>query len=85
MRVVHFYTMKDEPERVRKVAPKHSAYWRRAGVGGYQGGPFEDRSGGLITFEVDSRKHAEHLIQADPFVREELLESSWIKQWMIDA
>jgi hypothetical protein len=46
MRVLHFYTMKQEPERVRAVGPKHAEYWRRAGVHGYHGGPFDDRSGG---------------------------------------
>jgi uncharacterized protein YciI len=43
------------------------------------GGPFDDRSGGLITFEINSREEAERLIAADPFVREDLLESSWVK------
>jgi uncharacterized protein YciI len=85
MRVVHIYTMKPEPQRVRAVAPKHSAYWRQVGVCGYQGGPFQDRSGGLITFETNSSKEAERLIQADPFVQEDLLESSWVKQWLVDA
>ena len=84
MRVLHFYTMKHEPERVRAVAPRHSAYWRDVGVQGYQGGPFDDRSGGLITFEVDSREGAERLIAADPFVREGLLEASWVKGWVVD-
>jgi uncharacterized protein YciI len=85
MRVVHIYTMKAEPERVRAVAPKHSAYWRQLGVRGYQGGPFQDRSGGLVTFESNSRQEAERLIRADPFVQEDLLESSWVKQWLVDA
>jgi len=85
MRVVHIYTMKPEPQRVRAIAPKHSAYWSQVGVRGYQGGPFQDRSGGLITFETNSSKEAERLIRADPFVQEDLLESSWVKQWLVDA
>jgi uncharacterized protein YciI len=85
MRVVHIYTMKPEPQRVRAIAPKHSAYWRQVGVRGYQGGPFQDRSGGLITFETNSSQEAERLIRADPFVQEDLLESSWVKQWLVDA
>ncbi len=46
------------------------------------GGPFTDRSGGLITFDADSLEQAEGIIAADPFVLEELLESSVVKQWM---
>lgn len=46
------------------------------------GGPFADRSGGLISFEADSLEHAEGIIAADPFVREDLLESSVVKEWL---
>jgi uncharacterized protein YciI len=46
------------------------------------GGPFADRSGGLITFDADSLEQAAGIIAADPFVQEELLESSVVKQWM---
>ena len=85
MRVVRFYTMKEEPERVRAAAAQHAAYWRGLGARGYMGGPFADRSGGLITFEVDSEEEAERLISADPFVQQDLLEISWTKEWVIVA
>jgi hypothetical protein len=68
MRVAYLYFMKDEPDRVRAAAPAHAAYWRRLAVPGYLGGPFADRSGGLITFEVDSRERAEQLVSDDPSV-----------------
>jgi uncharacterized protein YciI len=74
--------MKDDPDRVRTVAPEHAAYWRNLGLPGYVGGPFADRSGGLITFDADSLEQAAGIIDADPFVQEELLESSVVKQWM---
>jgi len=74
--------MRDDPDRVRAVAPEHAGYWRDLGLPGYVGGPFTDRSGGLITFDADSLKQAEGIIAADPFVLEELLESSVVKQWM---
>ena len=85
MRVLHFYTMKQEPERIRATVPEHAAYWADLGLRDYRGGPFEDRSGGLITFEIDSREEAERLVAADPFVREGLLEGSWVKQWLVEA
>ena len=82
MRIAYFYWMKDDPDRVRTVAPEHAAYWRDLGLPEYLGGPFADRSGGLITFEADSLESAERLVAADPFVRDELLEGSVVKQWM---
>ena len=82
MRIAYFYWMKDDPDRVRTVAPEHAAYWRDLGLPGYLGGPLADRSGGLSTFEADSLESAERLVAADPFVRDELLEGSVVKQWM---
>ena len=84
MRFVHVYTMKPEPDRVRTVAPRHAAYWDGLELREYLGGPFDDRSGGLISFETDSREDAEAFIAADPFVREDLLESSRIEGWLVE-
>jgi uncharacterized protein len=82
MRIAYFYWMRDDPDRVGAIAPEHAAYWRDLGLPGYLGGPLADWSGGLITFEADSLQSAERLVAADPFVREELLESSVVKQWL---
>jgi uncharacterized protein YciI len=82
MRIAYLYWMKDDPERVRTVAPQHAAYWRDLALSGYLGGPFADRSGGLITFEAASLEAAERIIATDAFVRQQLLESSIVKQWM---
>jgi uncharacterized protein len=84
MRVAYFYLMTDEPDRVRAVAPQHAAYWRGLAATGYLGGPFTDRSGGLITFETDSSETAERLVADDPFLRNGLVESHWLKEWIID-
>jgi uncharacterized protein len=82
MRIAYFYWMKDDPDPVRTIAPQHAEYWRDLGLPGYVGGPFADRSGGLLTFEAGSLEAAERIIAADPFVREELLESSVVKVWI---
>jgi uncharacterized protein YciI len=82
VRVLYLYWMKDDSDRVRSTAPQHASYWRELGLPGYLGGPFGDRSGGLITFQAESLEQAEGIIAADPFVRENLLESSLVKQWM---
>lgn len=63
------------------MTPRHAAYWRDLGLPGYLGGPFGDRSGGLITFEATDRSLARELVARDPFVQETLLESSWLKEW----
>jgi hypothetical protein len=84
MLMIHFYTVKPDEDCVRTIAPEHAAYWRDLGVGGYLGRPFDDLSDGLIMFRADSREAAGRKIPADPFVREALLETSVVKQWLID-
>jgi uncharacterized protein YciI len=76
--------MRDTPDQVRTVAPRHAAYWRELGLDHYLGGPFADRSGGLITFEAGSPSEAGQLVAGDPFVHEDLLEQRWVKEWAID-
>jgi hypothetical protein len=83
MRFLYFYLMSDAPARVQAVAPEHALYWRELGLPDYVGGPFGDRSGGLITFETSSAIEAERLVANDPFVREDLLDTRWVKEWMI--
>lgn len=84
MRFLYFYLMRDVADRVRAVAPDHAAYWRDLALQDFAGGPFADRSGGLITFDVASGEEAERLVADDPFLREDLLERHWLEQWMID-
>ena len=84
MRILYFYLMSDAPDRMRTVAPRHAAYWRELGLDHLLGGPFADRSGGLITFEAGSLSEAEQLVADDPFVQEDLLEQRWVKEWAID-
>ena len=82
MRCAYISFMKDDPGRVEAVAPEHAAYWHGLGLRDYLG-PFADRSGGLISFETYSRP-AEQLVAHDPFVREGLVERSWIKEWRVE-
>jgi len=84
MRFLYFYLMREAPDRVRASAPKHAAYWRQLHLNGYHGGPFADRSGGLITFEAESGAAALTLVANDPFLREDLLERHWVKEWLLD-
>jgi uncharacterized protein len=84
MRFLYFDLMTDAPDGVRAAAPRHAAYWQGLALPAYVGGPFADRSGGLITFEAGSATEAERLVADDPFVAEDLLVRRWVKEWMIE-
>jgi uncharacterized protein YciI len=83
-RFVYFYFNRDDPPRIRQCVPAHVEYWRSANLKGYEGGPFTDRSGGLISFAAASLDEATALILADPFVVENLVSQSWIKEWIVE-
>jgi uncharacterized protein YciI len=80
----YFYFMKNEQERIRTTIPHHVTYWQEKKLPGYAGGPFADRSGGLITFEAETNTEASEIVENDPFVSEGLLESKWLKEWMLE-
>lgn len=82
MRFLYFYLMADDAEQVREVARRHAAYWQQLALPGYLGGPFADRSGGMITFEADTLAQAELLVSDDPFHREGTLSRWWLKHWL---
>jgi uncharacterized protein len=77
----YFYWMKEDRSRVRVVAPRHIAHWRELRLASYLGGPFADRTGGLIIFEAEDAGQAERAVRAGPFVQEGLLEAYWLKAW----
>lgn len=83
-RFVFFYFMKRDPEKIKTVVPLHIEYWHELSLNKYLGGPFADRSGGLITFEAESIEEAIRLANNDPFVLQDLLESKWIKEWVVE-
>jgi uncharacterized protein YciI len=76
-----FYFMVQESESIADAVPRHVRYWGTYRPPGYMGGPFADRSGGLIVFEASSLASADELVQNDPFVKEGLLARSWLKEW----
>ena len=66
------------------MAPAHAAYWRDLQLPGYSGGPFQDRSGGLILFDAPDMEAAQALVASDPFVGDGLLTQQWLKAWLVD-
>ena len=83
-RFVYFYFMKNEPDKIRQVAPAHVDYWRSAGLPGYMGGPFADRTGGLISFEAASLEDAAEMVKKDPFTGNNLIGEWWVKEWILE-
>lgn len=84
MRFLYFYLMADDPERVSETAPRHAAYWHQLAPQGYLGGPFADRSGGLITFETETDALAREMVAEDPFLGSGLLSSWWLEPWLAE-
>ena len=84
MRFAYIYFMTADPNHVAAVVPEHIAYWRELRLPRYLGGPFGDRSGGLISFEAGSRAKAEELVGWDPFVRAGLLDHRWLEEWEVE-
>jgi len=82
VRFAYFYLMRDGDERVRVAVPRHVSYWKELQLGDYAGGPFRDRTGGLITFAAPGRPQAQEIVETDPFVSEDLIESYWLKEWV---
>ena len=82
-RFLFVYFMKDDRGRVAQVAPQHVRYWHELDLPGYMGGPFADRTGGSISFEASSELEAQRLVGSDPFVQENLLSQSWLKEWQL--
>jgi uncharacterized protein YciI len=68
-------------ERIRAAVPSHISHWQELHLNSYLGGPFDDRSGGLITFEAKSDEQASDAVESDPFVLNDLLETHWLKRW----
>ncbi len=83
-RFAFFYFMKMEPEKIKAVVPLHIEYWHKLKLNKYLGGPFADRTGGLITFETENMDEATKIIMNDPFVLQGLLENKWIKEWAVE-
>jgi uncharacterized protein YciI len=83
-RFVYFYFNRREPERIRQVVTAHVQYWKTADLKGYMGGPFDDRTGGLISFVASNMDEATKIILQDPFILEDLVDQKWIKEWVLE-
>jgi uncharacterized protein YciI len=83
-RFIFFYFNRNEPEKIRRVVPVHVQYWKNANLTEYRGGPFRDRTGGLISFAAQSLQEARDFALQDPFILEDLVAEMWIKEWVLE-
>lgn len=83
-RFIYFYFNRNDPPKIRQVVPAHVQYWKNANLKEYLGGPFNDRSGGLISFSALSLEEATQIILQDPFVLQDLIAEKWIKEWIVE-
>jgi uncharacterized protein YciI len=81
-RFAYFYFMSGDPDRVHATVPRHVAHWKGLGLTDYLGGPFEDRTGGLITFRANDLAEAQRAVETDPFVTDGLVSSYLLKKWI---
>ena len=65
-RFAYLYFMRDDPDRIRATVASHVSHWQQQDLPAYLGGPFEDRTGGLITFQAEDLKQARHAVGTDP-------------------
>jgi hypothetical protein len=81
-RFVYFYLLRPFPRQVQEIVPAHVQYWASLRLAEYRGGPFADRSGGLIEFLSPDLRSATEIVGRDPFAVNRLVEASWLKEWV---
>ncbi|MBI4672062.1 MAG: hypothetical protein HY741_10410 [Chloroflexi bacterium] len=81
-RFAYFYFNRGAPDEIRQVVPAHVKYWKTVSASEYRGGPFADRTGGLIIFSASNLDEATAIVEQDPFALEGLLEQKWLKEWL---
>jgi uncharacterized protein YciI len=81
---VYFYFMKNDPDKIRQIVSSHIKFWKEANLKEYIGGPFADRTGGMISFVAENLEEATTIIMKDPFVEEDILINKWIKEWIVE-
>lgn len=78
----YFYFTRADSPNFEDIVLRHIQYWKTNQPVQYAGGPFADRSGGLILFRARDSEAAERLTANDPFVVEQAIEARWLKQWL---
>ena len=75
------YQMRNRPEQIKTSVSGHVTYWKGQTFEYYKGGPYADRSGGMIVFSAPSMTEAQDIIEKDPFMKDGIVESYMLKEW----
>jgi uncharacterized protein YciI len=82
MKVATFITYANQ-DKIAEVRPRHREYLGTLKEEGKlaMSGPFEDDSGALIVYEVESLDEARRILEADPFNEAGVFQSYTMKPW----
>ena len=77
-----FFYFNSQLEKIRETVPSHIGYWNSHKFEYYKGGPFVDKTGGMIIFTADNPAQANKIISKDPFMIENLIAEYHLKEWI---
>lgn len=80
---VFCYFMEFEPAKLKTLIPAQIEYWQKYAPEKFTGGPFKDRSGGMLSFSAQDITEAEEICKADPFVKSGLVREYWVREWLV--
>lgn len=75
------YQMHNRPEQIKSTVLGHVSYWKSQTFEYYKGGPYADRSGGMIIFTAPGIAEARSIIEKDPFMKNGIVDTHVLKEW----
>ena len=85
MKIVNLVRYVDDAAKVASLRPVHRAFMERLRIDGRlaAGGPFDDGSGALFIYEVESLAAAERLVAEDPYTIGGAIQGHQLKPWQL--
>lgn len=79
---IFMYFLVDDVQKIKNTIGPHVKYWKNEEFNYYRGGPFSDKTGGLIIFTSKSYEEATEIINNDPFIKGDTLKEYLLKEWI---
>jgi uncharacterized protein YciI len=85
VKVVNHASYVSDGDKVSKHRPAHRVYMGELFAAGrlVAGGPFDDGSGALFIYQVESLAEAEDIVAADPYTTSGTFARSELKAWEV--
>jgi uncharacterized protein YciI len=80
---VFCYFMNFDPAELKTLIPEQIEYCQHYAPENFIGGPFKDRSGGMLSFSAPDLDAATAICENDPFVKKGLVNQYWVKEWLV--